>query len=289
MSFAIFADSTCNLPCSYLEKYQITSIPFAYEMDGKLVTCPQDVEAFDGKAYYDYLRAKGVVKTSLLSAGTLMDAFRPVLEAGQDILYTTLSAGISGTVNSAIQAARLLAEEFPERTVKVVDSMGAGLGTGLLVLKEAQYRAEGCSLEETAAKVMEDRDHLCQLFTVDDLMFLKRGGRVSGVSAAIGTLLQVKPLLQGDETGHISMFHKVRGRKKAMEALAELYGKRVTAPETQEVFISHGDCLEDAQTLAQLVSQTAQPKTLTILPHEPLTGAHVGPGMLALFFFGTGR
>ncbi len=289
MSFAMFADSTCNLSRSDLEKYQITSIRFSYEVEGKLVPCPQDVEAFDGKAFYDYLRNKGVVKTSLLSTGTLMDAFRPALEAGQDVLYTTLASGISGTVNSAMQAARLLAEEFPERTVKVVDSMGAGLGTGLLVLKGARYREEGFSLEETVAKVMEDRDHLCQLFTVDDLMFLKRGGRVSGVSAAIGTILQVKPLLHGDETGHITVFHKVRGRKKAMEALAELYGKRVTEPETQEVFISHGDCLEDAKTLAQLVSQTARPKTLRILPHEPLTGAHVGPGMLALFFFGTSK
>ena len=289
MSFAIFADSTCNLSRSYLEKYQITSIPFSYEMDGKLITCPQDVEAFDGKTFYDYLRAKGVVKTSLLSTGTLMDAFRPALEAGQDVLYTTLSSGISGTVNSAIQAARLLAEEFPERTVRVVDSLGAGLGAGLLVLKGAQYREGGFSLEETAAKVEQDREHLCELFTVDDLMFLKRGGRVSGLSAAIGTILQVKPLLHGDETGHITVFHKVRGRKKAMEALAELYGKRVIAPETQEVFISHADCLEDAQAFAQVVEKAAKPKALTVLPHEPLTGAHVGPGMLAVFFFGTSK
>lgn len=145
------------------------------------------------------------------------------------------------------------------------------------------------SLEETYAALEQDRSNLCEFFTVDDLMFLRRTGRVSGVAATLGTMLQLKPLLRGDETGHITVFHKVRGRKRAVDALAELYRKRVRRPEEQRVYLSHGDCLEEAERLARMVREAAPPKELIVSLHEPLTGAHVGPGMLALFFLGDGR
>lgn len=289
MSFAIFSDSSCNLPQAQAEAFGVRIIPFAYEKEGHLVDCPMYPDIFDGKAYYDYLRNKGMVKTSLLPVGQLVDAFRPALEAGQDILYLTMSSGISGTVGSALQAAALLEEELPERKVRVLDSLGAGLGIGLLVGRASDYRNQGLRLEETVAALEKDRANLCEFFTVDDLMFLRRTGRVSGAAATLGTMLQLKPLLRGDESGHITVFQKTRGRKKAIATLAELYGKRAVHPETQRVFISHGDCLEEAEALARLVRETAAPKELIVSLHEPLTGAHVGPGMLALFFLSSGR
>ncbi len=289
MSFAIFSDPSCNLPRAQLEEFQVQIIPASYEREGKLIPCPRYPEEFDGREYYNYLRNKGVVKTSLIPAGQMENAFRPVLAGGKDVLYITLSSGISGTVAAGFQAAQALAEEFPERQVRVLDSMGAGFGIGLLLGRASDYQKAGLSLAETYTLVERDRDNLCEFFTVDDLMFLRRTGRLSGVTATLGTMLQLKPLLRGDESGHITVFNKVRGRKRAVETLAGLYRKRVCRPETQRVYISHGDCPEEAEQLAQMVRDIAQPKELIVCLHEPLTGAHVGPGMLALFFLSEGR
>lgn len=289
MAFAIFADSSCNLPRQWQEDCRIQVIPFTYEQEGKLILCPDDPDEFDGKTYYDYLRNGGKVSTSLLSVGQFVDALSPTLAQGLDALVLVLSSGISGTYGSACQAAKLLEEEHPGRRVLVVDSLGAGLGVGKLAVSCAQYRRQGLTLQQTYEAILRDRDVLCQFFTVDDLNFLRRTGRVSGVTAVVGTMLQIKPILRGNEEGHIVTLSKIRGRKKALGELAELYRRRVVSPETQTVFISHGDCLEDARTLAGMVHHIARPKELVICLHEPLTGAHVGPGMLALFFYGDGR
>ena len=210
MSFAIFSDPSCNLPRAQLEAFQVQVIPASYEREGKLFPCPCYPEEFDGREYYNYLRSKGVVKTSLIPAGQMEDAFRPVLAEGKDVLYITLSSGISGTVAAGFQAAQTLAEEFPERQVRVLDSMGAGFGIGLLLGRASDYQKAGLSLAETCALVEQDRDNLCEFFTVDDLMFLRRTGRLSGVTATLGTMLQLKPMLRGDESGHITVFNKVR-------------------------------------------------------------------------------
>lgn len=289
MSFSLFSDSACNLPRRLLQEFQASIVPFSYEIDGRLQPCPLCPDDFDGSQYYHYLRNKGMVRTSLIPAEQFNAAFRPALEAGQDILYIGLSSGISGTVPSAQAAAAHLMEEFPDRKICIFDSLGAGLGIGLLVGRAADCRAAGLSLAETLASLEADRTNLCEYFTVDDLMFLRRGGRVSSVVAALGTMLQLKPLLRGDEAGHISLFNKVRGRKRAVEYLAETYRKKACHPASQRVYISHGDCLGEAEQLAQMVRDIAPPRELFVCMHEPLTGAHVGPGMLALFFLGTGR
>lgn len=289
MRFVIFGDSSCNLPKQQQMQFGIEMLDFTYEMEGKLVRCPRYPEEFDGKSYYDYLRSGGMVKTSLLGVGAIMDAFTPFLEMGADILYVTMSAGISGTHNAAVQAARLLKEDYPDRQVRIFDSMGSGLGTGLLIGRASDYRALGRTLDETWDLLVTDCANLCEFFTVDDLMFLKRTGRVSGVTATLGNMLQLKPLLRGDETGHIVAFNKVRGRKKSLEALIDLYRKRVVNPGEQRVYISHGDCLADAQYVAEKIKEIAMPKELILALHEPLTGAHVGPGMMALFFLSDGR
>ena len=289
MSYTIFVDSGSNLPARKLQELSIRVVPFHYELDGNLIRCPDYPDGFDGHSYYERLRAGAVVKTSLINSADFYDAFRPEVAAGSDVMYVGLSSGISGTVQSATLAAEQLMEEFPSRRVRVVDSMGAGLGTGLLACKAADYRDEGLDIDQAAIKLNYDRENLCEYFTVDDLMFLKRTGRVSGVTAVIGSMLQIKPMLRGDESGKIVVCGKIRGRKRAIAELAEIYAKKAVNAAAQRVAISHGDCLEEAQKLADKIREIASPRELILSMHEPLTGAHVGPGMLALFFFGDGR
>ena len=289
MSYTLFVDSGSNLPARKLQELSIRVVPFHYELDGNLIRCPDYPDGFDGHSYYDRLRAGAVVKTSLINSADFYDAFRPEVAAGSDVMYVGLSSGISGTVQSATLAAEQLMEEFPGRRVRVVDSMGAGLGTGLLACKAADYRDEGLDIDQAAIKLNFDRENLCEYFTVDDLMFLKRTGRVSGVTAVIGSMLQIKPMLRGDESGKIVVCGKIRGRKRAIAELAEIYAKKAVNAAAQRVAISHGDCLEEAQKLADKIREIASPRELILSMHEPLTGAHVGPGMLALFFFGDGR
>ena len=182
-----------------------------------------------------------------------------------------------------------LRDEFPERTVCPVDSMGAGFGTGLLACRAAELRDEGRSAAEATAVLEQEVQNLCEFFTVSDLMFLHRTGRVQAAAALVGTVLNLKPILRGDEEGHIVTCEKVRGRARAIANLAARYETRAVHPELQRVAITHGDCPEDAQALAERIRAIAEPKELIVCPHEPFTGAHVGPGMLGLFFFGSGR
>ena len=289
MSYTLFVDSGSNLPARKLRELDIHVIPFSFEMDGVLSQCPEYPDGFDGHLYYTRLREGASVKTSLINTDTFYQRFLPEIQAGRDVMYVGISSGISGTIQAATLAAQELMEQYPERHVQIVDSMGAGLGTGLVACKAADYRNDGLSVEQAAIKLAYDRDNLCEYFTVDDLMFLRRTGRVSGVTATIGTMLQIKPMLRGDENGKIVVCGKIRGRKRAITELAEVYARKAVNPERQRVAISHGDCLEEAQRLAERLREIAPPKELILSIHEPLTGAHVGPGMLAVFFFGSGR
>lgn len=289
MSYTVFTDGCSNLPGRLLKELDIRVLPCSYVMDDVPGTYLGDIDAFDTHAYYDKLRSGSVMKTSLLNSQLFMDHFRPELEQGLDVVYVGMSSGISGTIQAARIAAEELEEEFPGRTVRVVDSLGAGFGTGLLSCRASDLRSEGKTAAEAADILDSEVPHLLQFFTVDDLNFLKRTGRVSGATAAIGTVLNIKPLLWGDPTGHIVALQKCRGRKKAIDQIVELYRTRAIAPEKQRIAISHGDCPEEAQALADRICAIAQPRELIIVPHEPFTGAHVGPGMLALFFFGKER
>lgn len=289
MSFAIFVDGSANLPGRLLRELTIEILPCSYTMNGQPSTYDGSLDSFDAHEYYDMLRQGGRVQTSLLNTQLFLDSFRPVLERGEDVLYFSMSSGISGTCHAARIAAEELLEEFPERTVRVVDSLGSGFGTGLMACKAADLRAAGKSAAEMADIMDADAQNTLQFFTVDDLNFLKRTGRVSGATAMIGTVLNIKPVLWGDPNGHITARGKYRGRKKAMAAIVEEYRSRVEDAENQRVAISHGDCLEEAQALADMICAVAKPRELIIAPHEPFTGAHVGPGMLALFFHGKKR
>lgn len=289
MSYTVFTDGCSNLPGRILRELSIRVLPCSYVLDGVPCVYEGDIDAFDTHAFYDKLRAGSEMKTSLLNSQLFTDHFRPELEQGRDVVYVGLSSGVSGTLQAARMAAMDLEEEFPDRTVAIVDSLGASLGPGILACRAADLRNEGKTAAEAKEILDQEVTKLLQFFTVDDLNFLKRTGRVSGATAAIGTVLNIKPLLWGDPTGHIVAKAKYRGRKKVVEAIVELYEKMAVDPENQRVAISHGDCPEDAQALADRICAIRKPKELIICPHEPFTGSHVGPGMLGLYFFGTGR
>ncbi len=285
MSFVVFADGSANLPKKMLSG--ISLLPCEYTVDGKPETYWGDVDHFDGHAFYESLRKGKVVRTSLLNTQLFISSFTPVLEQGSDIVYVSMSSGISGTCGAALIAARELMEEHPDRFVHIVDSKGCGFGSGLLAVKAAELSAQGMDAREAAKVLDAEVLHMCQYFTVDNLKFLKQTGRVSGVTAAIGTALNIKPILFGDSTGHIVSCSKVRGRKKSIQALAEKYSEKKL--ENRLICISHGDCIEDARALARLVHKMTPEAHIMICQHEPFSGAHVGPGMLALFFRGKER
>ena len=289
MSFAIYTDGCSNLPGEQIRKYGIHVVPCTYTLDGVQYVYNGDIDSFDAPAHYDQLRAGKLIQTTLLNTQLFMDHFRTALAEGQDVIYVGLSSGVSGTYNAARLAAEELKEEYPDRKVRTVDSRGAALGPGLLTLMAADLQEAGKTVDEAADELIAATDDLCEYFTVDDLMFLKRTGRLSGAGAVVGTMLNIKPILRGDEEGHIVAFQKIRGRKKAVETLAKIYEERVVDAGSQRVGITHGDCLEEAQALAERICVIAQPKELILCPHEPFTGSHVGPGMLAVFFFGKGR
>ena len=287
MSFTVFADGSANLPGQLLEG--IVLLPCTYNEEGVQHTYLGDVDHFDGHSYYESLRQGKKITTSLLNSHLFLTRFRSCLERGEDVIYVSMSSGISGTCHAARIAAQELSEEFPDRTVHIVDSLGCGFGSGLLAVRAAELSRQGLSAAE-AGRILDDEvPHMCQYFTVDDLNFLKRSGRVSGATAMIGTVLNIKPILYGNAEGHIVACGKVRGRKKAMEALVEKFTQKALDTENHIVAISHGDCPEEAQALADAVTAIAKPRQLIICQHEPFSGAHVGPGMLALFFYGTSR
>ncbi len=289
MSYTIFTDGCSNLPGELIKRFDICMLPCNYVMDGEPGVYKGDIDAFDTHAYYDKLRNGSVMKTSLLNVSLFLTHFSPELEAGRDVIYVGMSSGISGTIQAANLAKEQLSIDFPERTIRIIDSLGAGMGTGLLTCRAADLRSDGKSAAEAADILDQEVMKLLQFFTVDDLNFLKRTGRVSGATAAIGTVLNIKPLLWGDQTGHIVAHSKCRGRQKSIDAIVEQYRTRAADAQNQRVAISHGDCLEEAQVLAKRICEICEPKELIIVPHEPFTGAHVGPGMLALFFFGESR
>ena len=287
MSFAVFVDGSANLPRSMLKGIQL--LPCEYTVDGVPQTYWGDVDSFDGHSFYEDLKKGKVVRTSLLNTQLFLSRFGPILASGTDIIYISMSSGISGTYNAARIAAEELMELYEGRFVHIVDSLGCGFGNGLLAVRAAELSRNGVDVRKAAEILDEEVPHTCQYFTVDDLNFLKNTGRVSGVTAKIATVLNIKPILFGDSTGHIISCAKIRGRKKSIEALAKKFEEKRMITDDQRICISHGDCLEDAQYLADLVHKILPDIPITICMHEPFSGAHVGPGMLGLFFRGNER
>lgn len=285
MSFTIITDTSSNLPTPFLKRHNIPVIPFNYIIDEQEHVC-LDTEAFDGVQYYNNIRSGTRVTTSQIPPQRYADCFWPLLEAGQDILFVGMSSGISGAYNSAELAAEQLRENFPERNIRLVDTLAASLGEGKAVIDALQYREQGLSLDEAADRLLANRQSLYQMVLLEDLMYLHRGGRVSVTTAVLGTILGIRPLLKGNAKGELVVSGKVRGRSAGLAALAEKYARYAVEPEKQIVGIAHSDCPEDAQKLADMIRKAAPPRELLTVYYEPVTGAHVGPGTVALFFNG---
>lgn len=285
--YVIFTDSACDLSQSLLKEWGILCRPLTLHFEG------EDKEYSDGemevKTFYDKMREGSIAKTAAVNVDAFQDAFEGVLKEGLDLLYLGFSSGLSSTCNSAQIAAEELAEKYPERKIRVVDTLAASAGEGLLVYLALQKKNGGATLDEVADYVESIKLNLCHWFTVEDLVYLKRGGRVSSMVALAGTVLGIKPILHVDNEGHLINISKVRGRKASIAALADKYTELAITPNEGTVFISHGDCLEAAESLAAMIEAKHGVKTEIITYVGPVIGAHSGPGTLALFFLGKER
>ena len=286
--YVLFTESTADLTAELVQQLGVEVLPMLFSLDGKEYNNYPDNRELDPHDFYDALRAGSMSTTSQINQTTFEEAFSPVLEAGKDILYLAFSSGLSGTYHSACLAAEELAEKYPERTVRVIDTLQASMGEGLAVYYATCLKNEGKSLREVADWFVENRQSICAWFTVDDLMFLKRGGRVSGAAAVAGTLLGIKPVLHVDEEGKLIPMEKVRGRRASLDALVKHFAASTYDRSEQVVFVSHGDCLEDCQYVADKIAALGV-KRVCISTIGPVIGAHSGPGTIALFFLGDYR
>ncbi len=286
--FEIITDTSANLDCRWLEDNHIRVIPFHYYVGGQDRTCT-DTEGFDGPAFYNAMRNGEKVTTSQITPQAYLDVMRPLLDAGHDILFVGMSSGISGSYAQSEMAAATLREEYPGRVIRLVDTLGASLGEGLLVVMAAAWRGQGETLDDIWQKLLKIRVEMCQVFTVDDLKYLRNTGRLSNMAAVVGTVLNIKPLLKGNEAGRIVSFAKVHGRRRAIKGMAEQYDKMVRDAGSQTIGIAHADCQEDVDYLISLLNANHPPRDIMTVMYEPVTGSHVGPGTLALFFLGDAK
>ncbi len=283
MSFVIATDTSANLPTAYARKHGIPVVPFSFYMNGEEKTCT-DTESYDCKAYFDLIRQGLHVTTSQVTPQRFIEYFEPVLQEGKDIIFVSMSSGVSGSCGSAHIAAQELMEKYEGRQIRIIDTLGASLGEGLIAMRGVDCREKGMSFAETADYLDELRHRVFNVFTVEDLMHLKRGGRLSPLSAVLGTVLNIKPILKGNEEGKIVAYAKTRGRKKVINVLAEKYDAFVRNPSEQTVCISHCDCPEEAEYLKELIMRNNPPRDVLIVEHEPATGSYLGPGALAIYY-----
>lgn len=288
-NYTIITDSSADLDQALAERLNVQVVPLSLLLGGKTYRDYPDRRELDPKELYARLRNKEVATTSAVNVADARAAMEPSLKAGEDVLFLAFSSGLSSTCQSIQLAAAELSEEYPDRKCYVVDTLCASLGQGLLVYLTAQKKAQGATIEEARDYAEDTKLHLCHWFTVDDLQFLKRGGRVSATAAALGTMLSIKPVLHVDNAGHLINISKARGRKSSIQALVDKAAETAIEPAEQTMFICHGDCLEDAEYLAQLVRERLGVKDIHIGYTGPVIGAHSGPGTLALFFLGTER
>ncbi len=289
MGYEIVTDSSADLTDELIEQYGIHIVSLSFRVGGEEFPCYVQGEKTDYKQFYDRMRKGETVDTSLIDMSTCRDIFEGILKRGNDVLYIGFSSALSGSYNAGTMVAESLRDAYPERKIVTIDSLSASMGEGLLVYHVAEQRRAGKSIDKVSDWLIANRLHLCHWFTVDDLFHLKRGGRISAATALVGTVLGVKPVLHVDDEGKLVAVGKVRGRRRSLEALVDEMEKTCTNPTEQVVFISHGDCLEDAQYVERLVRERLKVKDVRINYVDPVIGAHSGPGTIALFFLGTAR
>lgn len=285
--YVIFTDSGCDINEALLREWGVGLVDLLFRVDGsdrEYRQCEMPV-----KEFYDKMRAGTVFKTAAVNSDTLRSVFVPKLREGLDVLYVCFSSGLSGTAGTAKLTAEELMREFPGRRIEVVDTLCASAGEGLILYYACKARDNGADLDQAVKVLLEKRPQLCHWFTVDDLVYLKRGGRVGAVAAFFGGMLSIKPVLHVDDEGHLIPVVKVRGRINSIKALAKKYRESAVDPVGGEYFISHGDCPEDAARLERMIKEEFGKDAVLITNIGPVIGAHSGPGTLALFFLGKQR
>lgn len=282
-------DSCCDLTAEMAAELELEVLPLRLELEGQSYRNLLDGSEIGFREFYDRVRGGAMPVTSAVNVGEFDAAMRPVLEAGKDILCLCFSSALSTTYQSASIAAEDLRPEFPEAKIYVVDSLCASLGQGLLVWLCAQERKKGRTLEEVRDFAEETKGRICHWFTVDDLNHLKRGGRISAATALFGTMLSIKPVMHVDDGGRLIPVSKARGRKASLLALVDEMEKTAVEPEHQTVFISHGDCRQDAEFVAEEIRRRFGTQDIRVNYVGPVIGSHSGPGTMALFFVGTPR
>ncbi len=287
--YVIITDSSCDLPADLAKELELEVIPLTVTVNGKIYTNYLDEREIPSPVFYNFLREKQPATTSAANVQQFLNVMDSILSTGKDVLYLGFSSALSGTYSAGRIAADELRGKYPDRKIITVDTLCASLGQGLFVFKCAKLRSMGKDIDEVASWAEENRLSLCHWFTVDDLHHLKRGGRISAATAIIGTTLGIKPVMHVDNEGRLIAVGKVRGRKASIKALVEHMAETAIEPGKQDIFISHGDCVEDAKYLAELIKDRFNVKRVLINPVGPVIGAHSGPGTLALFFVGSKR
>lgn len=287
--YVIVTDSSADLPMGLVAELGVEVLPLSFHIQGKTYYNYPDDREMEPKLFYKMLREGEMATTSAVNVAEYTATLEPILQAGKDVLVLAFSSGLSTTYQSSAIAAQELSERYPYQKILTVDTLCASMGQGLLVYLAAQEKAKGKSIDEVRNWVEENKLRLCHWFTVDDLHFLKRGGRVSAATAVVGTMLSIKPVLHVDDEGHLISMGKARGRAASLTALVDHMSQTAQAPAQQTVFISHGDCLADAEKVAEDVKKRFGTQHIVINTIGPVIGAHAGPGTVALFFLGSKR
>ncbi|MDO5042816.1 MAG: DegV family protein [Slackia sp.] len=287
MAYRIVTDSASNLCEEMIDEFGLEVLPLTFMVDGTEHRSYLKGEKTDLRQFYTMMREGKVITTSLPNMQETERTLRTILDAGEDVLYLGFSSALSGTYQATALLMNQLANEYPGRTLRAEETFAASGGQGMLVYLACKEAEKGASLEEVADFVVRTRDRICHWFTVDDLMFLFRGGRVGRTSAWAGTMLNIKPVLHVDNKGALVPMEKVRGRKKSIKALVDRMERTAIDPASQTVFITHGDCIEDVELLKTEITERLGVTDFVVNYVDPVIGAHSGPGTLALFFVGT--
>ncbi len=284
--YIITVNSTVDLPKEWLTERGVPVVPLSYTIDGETY---QDMNGLSAKEFFGKLRAGKMAVTSQVNPDDAKEALRPFLEEGKDILHLGFSSALSGTLNSMRIAADELKEEYPNRSITVIDTLCACMGEGLLLYYALKKKSEGCSMEETAKWVEENKLHICHNVTIDDLNHLQRGGRISKTVAVLGGMVKIKPMIHMDDQGALQVIGKERGRKKSLNKIVDTAVAQSEGWENDIIMITHGDCEEDARYVAELVRKKMGIDNILINNIGTVIGSHTGPGVVAVFCMGEKR
>jgi len=288
MSVVYYTDSCCDLPTAYAKERELNIMPLVYKIGDDEITTIDD-PTMPIEKFYERMRAGEMSSTGQVNTYTFIEAFRPHLERGDDVFYIAFSSGLSGTYQGAVLAKTQLQKEFPSRSIYLIDSLLASMGQGLFVHHALDMRDQGMRPQEILRWLEDNKLKFSSWFTVSDLQFLRRGGRVTAASAFLGTMLSIKPVLHVDDEGHLIAMEKVKGRARSLKGLVDHMEKTAIDPANQTIFISHGDNEADAQLVADMIRERFGTQNFMLNHIGPVIGAHSGPDTIALFFYGENR